>query len=306
MISTTATADDMPAGIIRIKHPMECRPYRPEPGPAWSPGRHRRGDGSAARDPRDAGRPRLVDPPTRHAARLVSDQNLGAVRINFRYASFMSMTAAHSERAGRDQYFEGPHETYGFRWDEVNPKRLDLQYQAIRIEWVSLAGKARHMTLDWGVETDDNRVVFGEDKASDAYFDDLDLNERLEFAQALLEDHGASLERRIKGGLRNRIERRVVKDIFDARRTAFEEADAERVRRHVRDAGGTARLIDVLDVIGGHAALTLDTARAMMHRRVIWMPISAPPMADTPVTLPPSATKGALREFLAVFVPPQA
>ena len=302
MSSTTVSADDIPTGAIRIRHPMECLPYRPEPSPAYSPSRHRRGD--AARDPRDAGRPRLIDPPTRHAAKLVADRNLGAVRINFRYASFMSMTAAHSEKAGRDQYFEGPHETYGFRWDEVNPKRLDLQYQAIRIEWVSIAGKARHMTLDWGVETEDNEVVFGEDKASEDYFDDPDLNERLEFAQALIEDHGASLERRIKGGLKNRIERRVVKDIFDARRTEFDEADAVRVRTHVRDAGGTARLIDVLDVIGGHAALSLDTARAMMHRRVISMPISAP-MADTPVTLPPVVVKGALRAFLAAFAPPE-
>ncbi|WP_176496024.1 hypothetical protein [Sphingomonas sp. HMP6] len=304
MSNTTATADDIPTGVIRIRHPIECRPYRPEPGPAWSPSRHRRG--SDTRDPRDAGRPRPVDPPTRHAAKLVAARDLGAVRINFRYASFMSMTAAHSEKAGRDQYFEGPHETYGFRWDEVNPKRLDLQYQALRIEWVSLAGKARHMTLDWGVETENHQVVFGEDKASEDYFDDPDLVERLEFAQALLEDHGASLERRVKGGLRNRIERRVVKDIFDARRTEFEEVDAARVRRHVRDVGGSARLIDVLDIIGKHDALSLDTARAMMHRRVISMPISAPPMADTPVTLPPVAVKGALRAFLAAFVPPEA
>lgn len=305
MTSPTAIDDEIPTGAIRIRHPMECRPYRPEPSPAWSPSRHRRG-GDDARDPRDAGRPRLFDPPTRHAAKLVAAGDLGAVRINFRYASFMSMTAAHSEKAGRDQYFEGPHETYGFRWDEVNPTRLDLQYQAIRIAWESLTGKGHHITLDWGVETETNDIVFGEDKASDDYFDHPDLNERLEFAQALLEDHGASLERRIKGGLKNRIERRVVKDIFDARRTVVEEADAARVRRHVRDVGGTARLIDVLDIIGKHDALSLDTARAMMHRRIISMPISAPPMADTPITLPPAATKGALRAFLAKFVPPKA
>ena len=282
---------------------MECRPYRPEPGPAWSPSRRNRRDSGHNRDPRDAGRPHLIDQPARHAVRLVAAKNLGAVRINFRYASFMSMTAAHSEKAGRDQYFEGPHETYGFRWDEVNPKRIDLQYQPLAFEWLSLTGKRHRLTLDWAVETETGAVVFGEDKASDDFFKDPDVNERLEFAEALLEEHGASLERRVKGGLKNRLERRVVKDIFDARRTAFDADAIQRVQKYVRDAGGIARLADILQVIGGHPALSLDTARAMMHHRAISMPISAPPMPDTPVTMPPPATKGALRAFLAKFVP---
>lgn len=282
---------------VRIRHPMECRPRRPEPGPAWAPGRRTRSD------PRNAGKPRLLDPLTRHAAKLVAAGNLGAVRINFRYAAYMSMTAAHSEKAGRDQYFEGPHETYGFRWDEVNPTRLDLQYQPIEIHWESLAGRRHHMTLDWAVETEAGDVVFGEDKASQDYFDDPELNERHEFAQALIEDYGARFERRIKGGLRNRIERRVVKTIFDHRRTDFGDADAERVQRHIRDAGGTARYGDVLHVIGHHPARAEAMAGAMMHRRVLSMPICAPPMPDTPVTIPPVASKGALRAFLADFVP---
>ncbi|NIJ16269.1 hypothetical protein [Sphingobium vermicomposti] len=282
---------------VRIPHPMECRPRRPEIGPAWSPGRHQR------RDPRDAGKPHVADPPTRYAAKLVAAENLGAVRINFVYAAFMSMTAAHSEKAGRDQYFEGPHETYGFRWDEVNPTRLDLQYQPIQVAWKSIAGREHHITLDWVVETETNDIVFGEDKASEDYFDEPDLNEKLEFAQALLEDFGASFKRRVKGGLRNDIERRVVKDIFDARRTELADGLAVRVRQHIREAGGTLPLGEVLRVINLHDALSLDTARALMFHRVLSMPISAPPMLDTPVTLPLAANKGALRAFLADFVP---
>ena len=242
---------DIAPAAIRIKHPRECRPYRPEPGPAWSPGRRKWRDLDDRRDPRDAGRAHPIDPATRHAVRLVAARNLGAIRINFRYASFVAMTAAHSEKAGRDQYFEGPHEAYGFRWDEVNPKRLDLQYQPIRIEWESLTGRRHHLTLDWGVETDDNRVIFGEDKASDDFFDDPNVNERLEFAEALLEDHGASFERRIKGGLHNRMELRVVKDIFDARRTAFDAEAVQRVQQHIRGAGGTAPLGAILQIIAG-------------------------------------------------------
>lgn len=282
---------------VRIRHPMECRPRRPEPSPAWSPGRHQR------RDPRDTGKRHLFGPQTRHCAKLVAAGNLGAVRINFRYASFMSMTAAHSEKAGRDQYFEGPHETYGFRWDEVNPSRLDLQYQPIGIWWKSLAGRRHHLTLDWAVETETGNIVFGEDKASEDYFDDPELNERLEFAQALLEDYGAQFERRIKGGLKNRIERRVVKKLFDNRRTTYSSEEADRVQRLIRNAGGTARYGDVINIIGHHSARAEAIAGAMMHQRILSLPISAPPMPDTPVMIPPMATKEALRAFLAEFVP---
>lgn len=293
----SAVADVIEPCKVRIRHPMECRPRRPEPGPAWSPGQRNR------RDARNAGKPRVVEPRTRYAAKLVAAQNLGAVRINFVYSSYMSMTASHSEKAGRDQYFEGPHETYGFRYDEIHPTRVDLQYQPIATVWESLAGRQYRFTLDFGVETETNAVVFGEDKASDDYFEDADLNEKLEFAQALLEDYGASLERRVRGGLKSDIERRVVKDIFDARRTSVDEDVAVRVRQFVRNAGGTSPLGEVLQIIGGHSALSLDTARAMMFQRVLSMPISAPLMPDTPVTLPPPAKKGALRAFLADFVP---
>lgn len=293
----SAVVDIIEPCTVRLRHPMECRPRRPVQGPAWSPGRSKR------RDPRDAGKPHVIDPPTRYAAKLVSAHNLGAVRINFIYAAWMSMTAAHSDKAGRDQYFEGANEAFGFRWDEINPRRLDLQYQPIAVHWKSLAGRDHHMTLDWAVETDTHGIIFGEDKASDDYFDDPDLNEKLEFAQALIEDYGASFERRVKGGLKNDIERSVVKEIFDARRTAVDPNVAVRVRQHVQAAGGTAPLGDVLQIIGGHPELSFDTARAMMFHRILSMPISGKLMPDVPVTLPVPAQKGELRAFLADFVP---
>lgn len=279
---------------IRIRHPRECGPRRPERHPAWVPGR---------RDRRDAGPSRLQERVERIQTRLVTATTLGAVRINFRYAAFQSMAAAHSEKAGRDQFFEGPHETFGFRLDEIHPSRLDLQYQPADLEWLTPAGVNHRMTFDWAVEMQDHRIVFGEDKASAAYFDDPDLAERLDFAAAFLEAKGASLDRRIAGSLPTALQRRVVKDIYDARRTEFDGALAVRVQDGIRSAGGTARLGDVLDIVGRHPALSLDIVRAMMHRRVLTMPISAPPMPDTPVTIPPKARKHALRAFLAAHVP---
>ena len=244
-----------------------------------------------------------IDLPTRLAPRLVADRNLGAVRVNFRYASFQSMMAAHSEKAGRDQYFDSQHETYGFRLHEIDPFVLDLQYQPATLEWTTAAGAMNQMTFDFAVETQDHDIVLGEDKASDEYFDnDPELTERLDFAEAHLEKWGAKLQRRVAGGLPKKSQRLVVKSIFDARRTEFSDDIAARVQRAVLSAGGTLPLGPVLAVIGEHPARALDMARAMMHRRVISMPLASPPMSDTPVTIPRPAVKGALRAFLAQFI----
>lgn len=278
---------------VRIRHPLECLPYRPPHRSAWSPSRR-------AENVR-----RRVENGTYMRPSIIAASTLGAVRINFRYASFQSMAAAHSMKAGRDQYFEGPHETYGFRLHEVDPFCLDLQYQPITIEWYTTAGVRRHMTLDWAIETQDHRIVFGEDKATAEYFDDPDLKERLDFAQDFLERNGASLERRVAGGLSTSLRRRIVKDIFDARRTEVRADVAANVRALVVADGGTSTLARVMETIGEHPALSLDIARAMMHRRLLSMPISSPPMPDTPVTIPAPAKKGALRAFLAAHVLPE-
>jgi len=267
-------------------------PFRPEAQPKWSPGWRERHTRVQQRLDRAAYR----------SPKLVADKDLGAVRINFRYASFQSMTAAHSEKAGRDQYFEGPHETYGFRFHEIDTRYLDLQYQPARLEWFSPAGFSHRMTFDYGVETQDGRVVFGEDKPTQDYFEAQDLTERLDFAENYLNTLGASLERRIAGGLSTSLQRRIVKDIFDARRTAFDEMAVARVRSLVLSNGGTASLDRVLGSIGGNKVLALEIARAMMHRRILAMPTHSPPMPDTPVTVPPPAKKGALRAFLARYV----
>jgi len=213
------------------------------------------------------------------------------------------MSAAHSEKAGRDQYFEGPHETYGFRFHEIDPYYLDLQYQGGRLEWETSAGKSHHMTFDWIVETQDHGIVVGEDKACEEYFEEPDLAERLDFAEGYLATLGAKLERRVAGGLPTRLQRRVVKDIFDARRTEYADSTVKRVHALISEHGGTATLGQVLDAIGEHPALTLDVARAMLHKRVLSMPLSTPWMPDTPVTIPPQRKKGALRAFLAKHAP---
>lgn len=278
---------------IRIRHPLECMPRRPERKPVWSPPLRNRG----------ASRPPTPDVPERHGVHLAADALLGAVRVNFRFASWHGVSAAFSEKAKRAQFFESPHEAYGYRRDEIDPTRLDLQYQPIALRWTTRAGTRQEIVFDWAVEMQDGSIVVGEDKASEEYFDDPRLSERLDFAEQYLETCGASLERRVAGGLPTRLARRAVKDAYDARRTAFHESTARRVRTMIRNVGGTARLADVLAAIGNHPDRSLDVARAMMHHRLISMPIASMPMPDTPVTIPVPATKGRLRAFLAAHVP---
>ena len=107
------------SGPIRVRHPLECRPHRPKQPPKWSP----------KRDRRDAGSPRRRPERGFHSPSVRVDPELGAVRINFRYAGWQSVTAAYSEKARRQQFFEGPHETCGYRKHEVSTSTLDLQYQ---------------------------------------------------------------------------------------------------------------------------------------------------------------------------------
>lgn len=278
---------------LRLRHPMECLPFRPEARPKWSPSRL----GQRTRNVRDeAANFKNYQP------KLLVDKALGAVRINFRYAAFQSISAAHSHKAGRDQYFEGPHEAYGFRLHEIDPNFVDLQYQPLAVEWISSTGKTQRMTLDYGVETQDGRVIFGEDKASQDYFDDPQIAVRLDLVESLLTGLGASLERRVAGGLTSAVQRRCVKDIFDARRTHFDVSAVDRARALITADGGASPLGRVLEVLGAPPVVALEMARAMMHRRLLSMPIMSPPMPDTLVTIPPPAQKGALRAFLARYV----
>lgn len=286
--------DVMEPGIVHLRHPSECLPYRPRPKPVWIPAR---------RDSRDAGQPRRIEAPTRKNLRLVADRSLGAKRINFRYAGYQPMVAGHSEKAGRDQYFEGSHEAYGFRLHEIDPTYLDLQYQPIEVAWTTPVGKQNHITLDWGVEIENGSVVFGEDKADEAYFEDPEISERLDMVEAFLETQGAFFERRVAGSLPTFLARRAVKNVYDYRRTAFDEEHVSRVQSLIRGDGGTSTMGRVIEAIGEHAALSESIVYGMMHKRLVRIPIATPPMPDTPVTIPPAATKGALRAFLAANVP---
>lgn len=280
-------------GSIRLRHPLECLPYRPARKPGWIPTRDRR-DAGLRRHGRDEG---LVAP------RLEAAPNLGAVRVNFRYGGWVSVSAMHSDKAQRDQYFESSNEPWGARLNEVDTQDLDLQYQPITVHARTRAGKPRRIVLDFCVEKVGGKLVFGEDKASSEYFEEPETYERLAFVESHLETYGVGFERRVAGGLKNDLHRAVVKEIFDNRRTLFEDREADAVRDFVRSAGGIAALGDVLRTLGHPVDDALAMIHAMMRRRLVAVPLDRPAMPDTPVTIPVVAEKGALRAFLAEHIP---
>ena len=287
------TTAPMAASSLRLRHPMECLPYRPPIAPGWSP---RRGTAQGFSETCDAAT--WTMPSVRAAA------DLGSIRVNFVYASFQSMTAARSEKAKRDQYFEGPNESHGFRLHEVDPQYVDVLYQPIEGAWEDAAGRRHRLTLDYGVETADGRVVFGEDKSTIDFFEEPTTKRRLDHLERRLMALGASLERRVAGGSADRARRRIVKDVFDARRTTFDRSDIDGVLDLLSARGGSAPLGRVLETFETHAGRACDMVFAMVVRRHLSIPLLTPVMPDTPVAFAPVATgRGALRAFLAAHVP---
>jgi hypothetical protein len=177
--------------------------------------------------------------------------------------------SAHSEKAQRTQYFEGNHEAYGFRLHEMDPSYVDLQYQPAALSWTSLDKKSHQVVFDYAVEMADGQIIFGEDKASQAFFTESKTRARLELAEGFLDRYGVKLERRVAGGLPSSIARRVVKDHFDARKTLFVEQEVSLVQHVIRANGGAAPLSSVLGALEDCPSLGLQKLSAMMMRRKV-------------------------------------
>lgn len=271
---------------LRLRHPLECLPYRPPQKPRWEP----RIAAAAA-------------PPAREGEWLAPSfrvaDDLGAVRVNFVYAGFQSVAAAYSDKARRDQYFESSNETHGFRRHTVDTDIVEILYQPMTLEWETLDGREYSLTFDYGVGTAAGEVMFGEDKATLAYLLDPHVRSRLDFAESLLVPLGAGLERRVAGGAANALQRRVVKDVFDGQRTRFEPRDEQAVLETVRREGGCAPFGRVLETLDRHAARGRNMVFAMSCKRVVAIPLDRPPMLDTPVWIPSPRVRAApLRDFL--------
>lgn len=290
--------DPAPLRGIAIPHPADCEPRRTPRNPKWLPTR---------RDRRDAGWPRLTSAANAGwgEPRIVAAPDAGAVRIGMTWRQFFVTSASFSRKAGRTMFFEGPHEPASYRRRETDYRSTDLQFQPLVIEWV-LDGKVIHSYYVDSVEERDTGVlVFRENKAHQAYFDDPLIDEKLSAAAAVLTRYpDVVFERELGTDLIEPRSWRITKDIFDDRRVNYTEAQRDAVRNLLVGAGGAATLGKVWEAIGGRPANARRIANAMLVARVVGFPNRQRSTGDTLAVLPRApARPGRLREFLRSFVP---
>lgn len=272
-------------------HPMECEPRRSQRGPKWLPPQ-RANHPHPRSSPPDWGKPRIVAAP-----------DVGAVRVGMTWRQFFVTSAAFSRKAGRTMFFEGPHEAASFRRLEISFRTTDLQFQPLLIEWVR-DGRVEHQYyVDSVEERDSGLLVFRENKAHRAYFDDPLIDEKLSAAEAVLTSFpDVQFERELGADLMHPLRWRLAKDIYDDRRIAFTARQREDVRDLLTREGGSVPLGKVWEAIGGRPGDAERIANAMMIARLVGYRFDRKPHRDTQAILPrPPAQPGRLRRFLASF-----
>lgn len=277
----------------RVITPRECRPYRPRPKPRWSPTRRR----NAAPRPLPFGfRATKV---TFEAA-----PDLGEARINFSYNNHFSTSTDFCEKAGRQQYCEGPHEASWRRWATVNPSCTDFQFQPLKVTFEDDAGNRSVCYWDIGFELADGSIAFGEIKADETFFLEGETRLFADAAADALSAHQIAFLR-LHGTDFDEITSETIKRVFDQRRTSFDPAsEASGIIAAIAASGGAIKMAEALKIIGGWQPEAEAKLCAMMVKKHIALGLEYPLTGDTIITLPPKPRDaGALRRFLASCSP---
>lgn len=277
---------------LRIPHPLECARRRPARAPSWEP----------ARDRRDAGGQRLRPSTAEgwHSPKLVTAVDAGAVDINFTYRNWHTTSATFGMKPGRNQYVEGPHEEAFLRFLETNAAVIDYQFQAATIEWTTAKGERREYTVDGGYETSAG-LTFFENKASQAYFDDPEIADRIGQAESFLATLGIAFDRVVGSHLIDPMRWRVVKDVFDNRKTPFGPRQLATLDETCAADGGATTLGRLLSLLSPHRQRARAIADAMLVRRVVDFDLRLPPTDHTLVRrVEEVEPRGLLRALLSL------
>jgi len=289
--------DPTPLRGIRMPHPMECEPRRTPRNPKWLPPK---------RDKRDAGAVRpLRCPPEWGRPKLIAAPDAGAVRIGMTWRKFFVTSASFSRKAGRTMFFEGPHEPASYRLLEIGHRTTDLQFQPLVAVWEEDGRVFNRYYVDSVEERDDGSLVFRENKAHRAYFDDPAIDEKLSAFEAQITLYpNVRFEREVGTDLMDPLKWRIAKDIYDDRRLYYSDAQRDAVRDLLTRESGIVPLAKVWEAIGGREADARRIANAMMVARLVGYRVDRKPARDTKAVLPrPPAIPGRLRSFLASFAP---
>lgn len=290
--------DPAPLRGTALPHPIDCEPRRTPRNPRWLPSR---------RDRRDAGTPK----PAPHGSsswgtpRIVAARDAGAVRIGMDWRKFFVTSASFSLKAGRTMFFEGPHEPASYRLREIGHRTTDLQFQPLVIQWVKNGEVTREYFVDSAEERDTGHLVFRENKAHRAYFEDPEIDEKLSAAEAVLNQYpDVRFERELGTDLMQPMRWRIAKDMYDDRRIKFTERQRDDVRNLLIRENGPVPLGKVWEIIGGRRGDAARISNAMMVARHVGYAFDRRPTRETEAVLPRSpARPGRLRSFLASFAP---
>ena len=241
------------------------------------------------------------DPLTWKLDSIVAEPSLGATAINMTYDLAHGTSAILSERARRMQYTEGGYEPAVADNLELDPRRLDFQFQPIEVVFTTPSGRERRLRPDVAVEFDDNVVRFGEIKASAAWFSAPVIRNRLARLERALVSEGLGPLMRIRGDqFTDDSVLSAHARIFGARLTPFDPSrDVNLVRAVIEANGGAAAMGLVADRLGLGFERALDRLAAMMLRRHVTFDLTALPTLATMVRLPRPARAFALRTLLA-------
>jgi hypothetical protein len=247
----------------------------------------------------------LGSPPDWGEARIIAAPDAGAVRIGMTWRKFFVTSAAFSRKAGRTMYFEGPHEPASHRLLEIGYRTTDLQFQPLLFEWEENGKVVHQYYVDSLEERDTGHLIFRENKAHRAYFEDPLVDEKLAAAEAALRRFpDVSFERELGTDLMDPLKWRLAKDIYDDRRIDFSQVQRQSVFDLLTREGGAAPLGKVWEAIGGRREDAARVANAMMVARLVGYRVDRKPTSDTKAVLPrPPARPGRLRSFLAAFAP---
>lgn len=286
-MSPSASQSVLPgSSFVRIPHPEDVAPRRPDRLPRWMPPV---ADGSRTS-------PALL---RFSSPSIATARDGGAMRKTFNYRNARTTTAAAlSDKAGRVQYVEGPHERRFRKHLEARGDVVELQMQFAKVSWTTREGLRRGRVLDGAYRLDSGRIVGFEAKAHWSFFQVPDLFDDLLIVEEILAAHDVGLERVVGADHADPwAERRVIR-ILSHRKEPFDASHVGRALQRIARHGGDAPLGAVRDAVHADPATAARIVDAMQVANVVCFPIDRPIDLETAVraTLPQAPDARRLRD----------
>lgn len=221
------------------------------------------------------------------------------MRSVFTYRSQSSTFATFSGKARRQQYCESATEMAALREAEMKTEYLDFQFQPARIEWLQPNGKWRGYTFDAAFEMQDGSLAFDEFKATASDFSKPLVKAKIEAARAFLRNYDIKVRTRSGLQLQHNVEDAAIRELWAVRRTKLLQEDIDKSYEIIDKHKGQTSLVQFIEAIHSRTDIAFGMASALMMRRAIRIHLDKGLVPEALVSVPPAATPGRLRRFLA-------